>query len=122
LQRARKTAEIVGQKVGAPVIYEDRLMERDFGLTDGTYEGTPGFTHTFQQFGYQYPEGETLLRVVQRVYNLLDEIKFRYENKNIMIISHGGVCRVINSYFSSLSNEEFFDFFLENCKVLEYEL
>lgn len=122
LERARKTAEIVGEKVGAPIIFEERLLERDYGLTDGTYEGTPGFTHTFQQFGYQYPEGETLLRVVQRVYNLIDEIKFKYENKNIMIISHGGVCRVINSYFSSMSNEEFFDFFLENCKVLEYEL
>ncbi len=122
LKRARNTAEIVGEKIGAKVIFDDRLMERDFGLTDGTYEATPGFTHTFQQFGYEYPKGETLLRVVQRVYNLLDEIKFKYDNKNIMIISHGGVCRVINSYFSSLNNDEFFDFNLDNCKVLEYDL
>lgn len=122
LQRAKMTAEIIGEKTGAPVIYEDRLAERDYGKTDGTYEGTPGFTHTFQQFGYQYPDGETLLQVVQRVYNLIDEIKYKYENKNILLISHGGVCRVINSYFNSLTNDEFFDFFLENCKVLEYEL
>jgi len=122
LQRARDTAVIVGERVGAPVVFDDRLKERDFGTTDGTYEGTPGFTHTFEQFGHRYEDGETLLHVVQRVYNLLDELRYRYENKNIMIISHGGVCRVINSYFSSLDNREFFDFFLENGKVLEYDL
>ena len=122
LKRAKKTAEIVGQKTGATVIFDERLAERDYGLDDGTYEGTPGFQHTFEQFGYQYPEGETLLKVVQRVYNFVDEIKYKYDNKNIMVISHGGVCRVINSYFNSLDNREFFQFALENCKVLEYDL
>lgn len=122
LKRARDTAEIVGEKIGAEVRFDDRLMERDFGETDGTPEATPGFQHQFEQFGYQYPAGETLLHVVQRVYNLLDEIKFRCQDQNVMIISHGGVCRVINSYFNSLDNREFFDFNLDNCKVLEYTL
>ena len=121
LNRARKTAKIVGEKVGAPVYFEDRLMERDYGLTDGTYEGTPGFVHTFRQFAYTYPDGESLLQVDQRVYNFLDEVKFKFHDKNVLIVSHGGVCRVINSYFKSLSNEEFYDFVLDNCKVLEYE-
>ena len=74
------------------------------------------------QFGYQYPEGESLLKVVQRVYNFLDDIKQRYADKKVMVISHGGVCRVINSYFESLDNEDFFKFNLGNCKVLQYDL
>ncbi len=122
LTRARDTALIVGDRIGATVTFDERLMERDFGDTDGTPEATPGFQHQFEQFGYEYPNGETLLHVVQRIYNLLDEIKYRESDQNIMIISHGGVCRVINSYFNSLSNRDFFDFNLENCKVMEYDL
>ena len=91
-------------------------------MIDGTYEGTPGFMEQWVQFGYQYPEGESLLKVVQRVYNFLDDIKQRYADKKVMVISHGGVCRVINSYFESLDNEDFFKFNLGNCKVLQYDL
>lgn len=122
LVRAKKTADIVGEKIGAPVITDERLLERDYGAVDGTYEGTPGFMDKWVQFGYVYPEGESLLKVVQRVYNFLDEVKERYNDKTVMVISHGGVCRVINSYFESLSNEKFFEFNLGNCNLLEYEL
>lgn len=122
LIRAKATADIVGEKINAPVIVDERLAERDYGAIDGTYEGTPGFMDKWVQFGYVYPEGESLLRVVQRVYNFVDEIKEKYSGKTVMVISHGGVCRVINSYFESLSNEQFFEFNLGNCQMMEYEL
>lgn len=122
LIRAKTTADIVAQKLQVPVVVDERLAERDYGAIDGTYEGTPGFMENWVQFGYIYPEGESLLRVVQRVYNFLDDIKVTYKDKTVMVISHGGVCRVINSYFKSLTNEKFFEFNLDNCKVLEYEL
>ena len=113
LVRAKETADIVGAAIGVPVEVDDRLAERDYGVIDGTYEGTPGFMEQWVQFGYQYPEGESLLKVVQRVYNFLDDIKQRYADKK---------CRVINSYFESLDNEDFFKFNLGNCKVLQYDL
>lgn len=122
LIRAKTTADIVGERIGADVIVDERLAERDYGAIDGTYEGTPGFMDKWVQFGYVYPEGESLLRVVQRVYNFIDDLKEKYSNKTVMVISHGGVCRVINSYFKSLSNEQFFEFNLGNCKLMEYEL
>lgn len=122
LIRAKETADIVGGSIGVPVEVDERLAERDYGTVDGTYEGTPGFMEQWVQFGYQYPKGESLLKVVQRVYNFLDDLKQRYPGKKIMVISHGGVCRVINSYFESLYNEEFFRFNLGNCKVLQYDL
>ena len=43
LIRAKETADIVGQTIGAPVEVDERLAERDYGVIDGTYEGTPGF-------------------------------------------------------------------------------
>lgn len=122
LIRAKTTADIVAEVLGVPVEVDERLAERDYGVIDGTYEGTPGFMEAWVQFGHIYPEGESWLKVVQRVYNFLDDIKEKYKDKSVMVISHGGVCRVINSNFNSLSNDKFFEFNLDNCKVLEYEL
>ena len=51
-----------------------------------------------------------------------DEIKNKYKNENILIISHGGVCRIINTYFRDMTNEEFFNYTLENGKLEKYEL
>lgn len=122
LIRARTTAEIVSRRLDIPMLVDERLAERDYGVIDGTYEGTPGFMEHWTQFGYVYPEGESLFKVIQRVYNFLDDVKDAYRDKCVMVISHGGVCRVINSYFKSLSNEKFFEFNLGNCKVLKYDL
>lgn len=122
LIRAKQTAMIVSDTLGIPVNFDQRLAERNYGLIEGTYEGTPGFMEQWVQFGYVYPEGESLLKVVQRVYNFLDEIKETHQDKNVLVIAHGGVCRVINSYFESLNNEDFFQFNLGNCKLLTYDL
>lgn len=59
LIRARETAQIVADAIGAPIEVDERLAERDYGVIDGTYEGTPGFMEQWVQFGYQYPEGES---------------------------------------------------------------
>ena len=37
LIRAKETADIVGQTIGAPVEVDERLAERDYGVIDGTY-------------------------------------------------------------------------------------
>ena len=52
LVRAKETADIVGAAIGVPVEVDDRLAERDYGVIDGTYEGTPGFMEQWVQFGY----------------------------------------------------------------------
>ena len=59
---------------------------------------------------------------IYRIYSLIDELKMEYNDKNILLISHGGVCRVINTYFRDMTNEEFFQYRLENGKLEEYEL
>ena len=38
------------------------------------------------------------------------------------IICHGGICRIIRTYFIDMSNDEFFNYTLENGKLEEYEL
>jgi len=53
---------------------------------------------------------------------LIDELKIEYNDKNVLLISHGGVCRIINTFFRDMTNEEFFNYRLENGKLEAYEL
>jgi probable phosphoglycerate mutase len=52
----------------------------------------------------------------------LDELKEKYPNKNILVVCHNGVCRVLRSYFDDVTNEEFFAFTQENASYKEYDL
>ena len=62
-----------------------------------------------------------MMQVACRIYGLMDEIKSKYGDKNVLIISHGGVCRIINTYFKDMTNDEFFKYTLENAKLEKYE-
>ena len=46
----------------------------------------------------------------------------RCPGENVLVVCHGGICRIIESYFHDMSNEEFFQFSMGNCEVREYEL
>ena len=57
-----------------------------------------------------------------RLYPLLREIKEKYPDKTVLLACHGGVCRVIRTYFMDMSNEEFASYSPANCSLERYEL
>jgi len=63
-----------------------------------------------------------MMQVAYRIYGLLGDIKEEYEGKNVLLITHGGVCRIIHTYFSDMTNEEFFQYTLENGQLEEFHL
>ena len=80
------------------------------------------FLNNKRNFAYKYPDGESMMQVACRVYGLIDEMKEQYKDKNVLIISHGGVCRIINTYFRDMTNDEFFNYTLQNGELEEYEI
>ena len=60
--------------------------------------------------------------VAHRTYGLIEELGERYPEGNVLLVCHGGVCRVINTYFRDMTNEEFFRYSMGNCMLEEYEL
>ena len=44
----------------------------------------------------------------------------RYADKNVLIVSHGGVCRIIETYFHEMTTEQFLGWFMGNCQIIEY--
>ena len=66
--------------------------------------------------------GESLLQLSHRVYSALDDIIKNYSGRNVLIVSHGGVCRIIETYFNDMTTEQFSNWFMDNCGLIEYSI
>ena len=120
--RAQQTAAAVSERCGIPVFTDERLIEQDFGIFEGMDRSTPEYLANKRQFASRYPGGESQMIVAHRVYGLVEELKEKYPGRNILLVCHGGVCRVIRTYFEDMTNEEYFLYSEENAAVKEYEL
>ena len=118
LQRARETAEIIAGITGLPVRVEPRLIEQNFGSYEGKRFDTQDFFESKQRFADDYGGGESMLRVAQRIYNVIDDVKA--SGKTIILAAHNGIVRSVQSYFYSETNEEYAGFGIPNCEVVEY--
>lgn len=122
LIRAKKTAEIISKALDADFIIDHRLFEQNYGIYEGVSRDSEDFIEAKKQFPCKLSGGESLFQVVYRVYDLLEEIRAEYHNKNVLLLTHGSVCRVIHTYFHELSNEEFYKYYISNCELKEYAL
>lgn len=119
--RAMKTAQFVAEKNGLEIITDNRLREWNYGEYEGKTRFTEGFAENKKNFGVKMGKtGESLLQLAQRVYSALDDIIKNYSEKNVLIVSHGGVCRVIEIYFHDMTTAEFENWFMDNCQIIEY--
>lgn len=122
LKRAVETSKIVADKNNIPLQIEELLIEQDYGIYEEVDRKKDNFLSNKRNFAYKYPEGESMLQVAYRIYGLIEKLKEQYKNKNILIISHRGVCRIIRTYFHDMTNYDFFNYTLENGKLEKYEL
>ncbi len=121
MKRALKTAEIISEKTGLPVISEVRLREWDYGEFEGRSRFTEGFPENKVDFAVRMGStGESLLQLAHRVYSALDDIIKDHNDKNVLLVSHGGVCRIIETYFRDMASGEFLGWFMGNCGLIEY--
>ena len=51
----------------------------------------------------------------------IEELENKYPDKNILVVCHGGIVRVIHSYFHDMTNEELMTWLPENCCIQSYE-
>ena len=120
--RAHHMAQIVAERCGAEVLVDERLIEQNYGIFEGLDRKNPDFLASKRQFATRYPGGESMLDMAGRLYPLLREIRETYSEKTVLLACHGGVCRVIRSFFLPMTNEEFASYSPENCSLECYEL
>jgi len=107
LMRARQTAQIIAWQRKLAVITARAIRERSFGAYEGKtleqyQEDLRETLKRFEalsdkdKFKFVYPHGiEGIGATVARVITFLREVSVAYTGKNVLVISHGGVLRLL---------------------------
>jgi 2,3-bisphosphoglycerate-dependent phosphoglycerate mutase len=84
LARARETAEIVGGRLGLPVVVDPDLRERNWG----TWEGLTTTERDAVEFEGEAPEEhrERIVRAARRIAE-------RHDGQRVLVVTHGGSMR-----------------------------
>ncbi|MBQ8297202.1 MAG: histidine phosphatase family protein [Ruminococcus sp.] len=123
MKRALKTAQLAAELNSLELVTDERLREWDYGKFEGLHRTAEGFAENKREFGVRMGEtGESLLQLSHRVYSVLDEVIEKYKGKNVLLVSHGGICRVIETYFNNMTTAEYSNWFMGNCQLIEYDL
>ena len=118
LSRARETARHISEMTGIPMREESRLVEQCFGKYESTPRNSEKFREAKKQFLNRYENGESMFRLAQRIYNLLDDLK--KDGRDFILVAHNGIARVVESYFREMTNDEYAAFGLKNGEIREY--
>lgn len=108
LQRCKETAEIVSKELGAEIIFSKKLRELDFGKYDGSSitEYQKEFPYSLSRFQERLPKGESWNDCKKRMLKTIESIEKKYQNKNILIVSHGDPLWLLEGLMKGLNNEE----------------
>lgn len=120
LVRAKKTAEIINEFHGVEIVFDNRLKEFYAGAKQGTIDLNWDKKHKAEYL--HEPEkynAEPYQKFYDRVVDVLKEI--RDLNKNVLIVSHGGVYRNIYRYKNNIKDftQQFYT--LRNCEIVEFD-
>lgn len=119
LMRAADTAIHISEITGIPAFAEPALTEQNFGKYEGTPRDSASFMIAKAHISDRFDGGESMLQLGQRIYNLLDRLKD--DPHTYLLVAHGGIARMVRTYFTDLTNEEFARSGLKNCELLRYE-
>ena len=123
LSRAYQTAEIITDKK-LPIVIDDRLNERDYGDFEG---------HTREEFNYidywnynsnlEENHGESVQHLCMRIDEFLKDIKEKYKNKRVLVVTHSGVARAIYYLLNGIpDNGDMSIVDIPNCTIMEYNI
>lgn len=105
LARAHETAMIINKVLRKPIIVDEDLKERNFGVMEGrTQEEVRDFRQIMkmddlplEENGYPCaPQAETYADFKTRVTLAINRCLHDYAGENLLFVSHGGVYRVLN--------------------------
>ena len=123
LSRARKTAEIlVGNKL--PINIDDRLIERDWGLCEGASTLEVDRVKCWNYYlNYKGNAIEPLNLFMKRISGFICDIKHKYADKTVLIVTHSAVSRVIYYYLNGIPEDgDLSKIDIPNLHIKEYDI
>jgi ribonuclease H / adenosylcobalamin/alpha-ribazole phosphatase len=94
LQRARRTAEVVAEAAGVPLVVYEELVEADFGSWQGLTFGEAAKKWPDELAAWMTspdaaaPDGESFAMVAMRVLTGLDRLMADYQHQTTIVVSH----------------------------------
>ena len=123
LRKTKQTCKIINTNK-IKVIYDNRLLEREAGskhLKSASKLDISTWYDINKDIVYKNSEG--FKSVFERTKDFLDEISKKYPNKNILLVTHGDVCKAIYAYFNNVTNAEIIDSSKQrNCEIRKYNI
>jgi 2,3-bisphosphoglycerate-dependent phosphoglycerate mutase len=108
LSRAKETAEILGARLGLPVVIDADLREKNWG----NWEGLTGDERIHVEF-----QGESTKDHRGRVLRAVERIAERHPGQRVVVVTHGGSLRRIQAAVNGVA-----DPVIDNCAVWIYEV
>jgi broad specificity phosphatase PhoE len=135
--RARETAAIALRAAGwdgVPVVVDERLREKEFGMLDRLTRG--GIETQFPEqaemrsmlgkFYYRPPAGESWTDVILRLRSALETLRCEYAGKRVAIVTHQVIVLCARYVLERMTEQQILDIDragdVANCSVTTYRL
>ena len=109
LLRTKQTAQIISKITGTKIIFDKRLREYNVGIFNGK-EAKLVWDYLVKRrdiISTKLPKGESIREVAKRMYNFMKEgIDEKYQNKNIVIVSHEFPLTILERTLKGISLKE----------------
>jgi len=121
-KRAIKTAMLAAPNI--PLILDDRLRSRNHGEFEGMRRDEININDYWNlKKNNQYIKAESVKDLFDRVESLLKEIKEKYNDKNVLLVTHSGIVRILYYYFNGIPEDgDLMEYESHNCSFEQYEL
>ena len=123
LSRARETAKLlVDSKL--PINTDDRIKERDWGLNEGAFiDDVDKYDCWDVILNTRVQNIESVQDFMYRVSDFIEDIKVRYKDKNVLVVTHSAVSRVIHYLLGTIPEDgDLTKINIPNLRIIEYKL
>jgi broad specificity phosphatase PhoE len=124
LLRTKQTAEIVAEKLGSEIKYDERLREYNVGVynSKSIFEYFKVFNSQLERFHKKAKEGEDYNDIKKRMRSFIEEKEKEFGNKNILVVSHQIPIIILLGVVNELSDEEITKEYLEVDRIKNGEI
>ena len=101
-KRAFETASIINEELNIPLITDDRIKERDYGDLE-----TKPYMREYCNidFDLNSHHGEDYNIYKSRLLDFIDDIKNKYSDKKVLVVSHNGVIGLLSSLIEGMPED-----------------
>lgn len=123
MRRTKQTCKIIN-KNNVKVIYDERLLERDSRSMQFKLASILDINKWYdinKEIVYKNSEG--FKSIIDRTKDILNELREKYPNKTILLVTHGDVCKAINAYLNNITDAKTINSLEHgNCEIKKYNL